>query len=425
MRALERLRAFAPPGVWLAAGAGVLFRLWKLWLDPTLPHFEPTFEFVAIARQLASGAVYSFDGVTPTAFRLPLYPLFISAVFRATGNIDAFAPVCAVQTLLSAAVAVLAYRVARRFCPGRWAAAAAWLTALNPFSCSLDLCVGYEPLLTFLFVLLALALVRCMEDPGGLAGWLGAGCLIGVTLLCRSVLLLFAPATAALMAWWTGPRRTFGKALAMAALGYMFVLPWLGRNWARFHRVIPFEDGMGWHAFYQGTNGVQGIAPEQLLPEPMRTYYFTHDPKIGPHSKEKALENLRRDPWAYVGNCFRRFPVIWYQGAWAENAFLFTRGFHDYLSEGDWLRAGTKAAAKALELAFLLSALCGMAAVWGDLRSRPLTLLVAYMNIHLLTQGVPRYTLPVFPLLSVFAAAALGRAWALLSERRAGRPGPT
>ena len=82
---------------------------------------------------------------------------------------------------------------------------------------------------------------------------------------------------------------------------------------------------------------------------------------------------------------------------------------------GEWVYAGTKVLCKILEVALLGAALWGMVLAWKTSSARPLILVLLYMNIHVLTIGDPRYTMPVLPLLNMFSAFGL-----IEAARRAG-----
>lgn len=409
-----------PKAVWAGLGAGVAFRVWKAFIDPSLVETPVTGDFHVLARSLVESGVYSFDGATPTAFRLPLWPLALALLFKVVGSTAAHAPIIFLNVGLSLGAGILAYRAARRIAPEPWAAAATWLCVLNPFSAHLDFSSGYETVLTFLFAALMLLLVRAVQDRSGSPRpWLAVGAVTGLSLTCRSSLLLLPPFLTVLMPSLTGRRASWRHGVLMTALAYAFVVPWVARNYAVFGRVIPFEDGMGLHALYQSTQGVQGILPDEALPEPIRTYYFAHDPAIGPASKEIALRTIREDPLRYIGLCLGRVRTVWFDGGWAEQGLKLDRSFADYRAEGSWFRAGVKAGVKGLEALFLLCVLAGMAFSWRDPAARTVTLLIVYMNIHLLTQGLSRYVVPAVPALAVLAALGARGAWSRLKPGEA------
>lgn len=406
-----------PRSVWAALAGGLAFRAVKVWIDPGLLETPPD-EFYTIAKAFLSSGVYSYDGLTPTAFRLPLWPLTMALLFKLTGT-TAYLAVVALNFVFSGLAAVLTYRAARRLLPEGWAVAAVWLQVLNPFAAHVDYSANYEPLLTLLFAATMLLLVRGVADgDASPRPWLAAGAVTGLSLTCRSSMLLLPPIVTAFLPSWTGRPGAWRHGVLMSLLAYVFVVPWLVRNYSHFQRVIPFEDGMGLHALYQSSTGVQGIMPDDRLPEPLKTYYFAHDPRIGPASKELALKNIKENPLRYLGYCVGRIRTIWFDGGWAEQGLGSIRSFDEYCREGSWGRAASKVLAKGAEAAFVTLALAGMALSWKTKAARPVTLLILYMNIHLLTQGLSRYVVPAVPALAVLAC--LGASGALARLRPAG-----
>lgn len=407
-----------PRAVWAALAGGLAFRAVKVWIDPSL--FEPPVgEFYLITKAFLSSGVYSYDGVTPTAFRLPLWPLTMALLFKLTGT-TAHLAVVALNLLFSCAAAVLTYRAARRILPEGWAVAACWLQVLNPFAAHLDFSANYESLLGLLFAALMLTLVRGVQDgDASPRPWLAAGAVTGLSLTCRSSLMFLPPIVAGFLPSWTGRPGAWRHGVLMTLVAYAFVTPWLARNYALFKRVIPFEDGMGLHALYQSSTGVQGIMPDDRLPEPLKTYYINHDPRIGPASKEIALKNIRENPLRYLGYCVGRIRTIWFDAGWAEQGLGSIRSFDEYRREGSWGRAASKVLAKGAEAAFVCLALVGMLLSWKTKAARPVTLLILYMNIHLLTQGLSRYVVPAVPGLAVLACLGASGALERLRAARA------
>lgn len=393
----------------LAAAAGL--RLWQGVVQPVNISFD-TSEYATLAEHLVRDRTLSYDGKAPSAFRLPLYPFAIAAVTAGTGRVGSPWPPRAMNLGFSLATVVLVFLLARRALPEPWALGAALLMGLNPEHGQLDWTLGPEPVFTFQFALAALLAQRVLEEPGRAGRWLALGADLGASLLTRSTLLAWPPACAALLCLARPAPGSLRRAAALLAVCYACVVPWVLRNAALFGRVIPFEDGMGWHMLWQSTTSVEGIRPDDKLPQPLRTYFFTKDPRIGPASRALALDSIKADPLRYAGLCAGRLRVLWFQGAWAERALAVDAAFSEYLAARDWKRAGAKAAFKFLEFAVLACALGGLAVSWARPEGRLLALQLLYMNIHVFTMGLPRYTAPAFPLTALFAAVGLHAAWA-------------
>ncbi|MFH1724561.1 MAG: glycosyltransferase family 39 protein [Elusimicrobiota bacterium] len=406
-----RLAKAFPAAVWLALAAAWLFRIWLALVNPEHTLGKPFLsEYHTLGLHLARDGFLGFDWTGPSAFRLPLYPILVAGALLLSPDVHARVPIHFLNIVLSSLTILLTYRLALRFSGERRAVLACWLTALNPALGQLDLMEGPEPLYATLLVLTAWALVGLWERPDRAGRWGASGLLIGLSLLCRSTMLAFPFLLIAAAPWLLPRSLSWKKALLLVGCSFVVLTPWVSRNWARFGRIILFEDGMGWHSLYQSTTGVRGIQPDEDLPEPFRTYFLTKDPRVGPVSKEAALRSIRERPLRYAGYCVGRLRYLWLRSGWAERTFRLGDGFHEYRRRGQWLRAGTKALFKILELAFVAAAAWGMLLSWRTGAAQPLVLMVLYMNIHVLTIGDPRYTMPVLPLLAVFAAWGMSEA---------------
>ncbi len=362
-------------------------------------------EYQKLAVHLLKDGVYSYDGKTPSAFRLPLYPLFLDGIYWTTGDISykATAQIFLVQILINCLSIFFLYQIAMSFFSSSTAVWASLLLAINPTQIGLIFTVGPETLQTLQCVLIAWAALWTFKNPNSIERWSILGFAIGFSLLAKSTFLLLPIFLILFFHFILKIRVPYKEMLMLFLCSYLALLPWVIRNERQLGRVVVFEDGMGWHALYQGTNGVRGV-PDPDLPEPLKTYFFDKDPRIGPLSKEMAIQQIEARPWRYGRFCLERFDYIWFHGDWAEHALRLKDSFYDYISHGDWFAAIGRAFAKILELLFMVAALWGIYAGWIFPEAKILFAIVFYMNIHLLTQGEPRYTAPVIPCLCILAS---------------------
>lgn len=172
-----------PPGVWLAAMVVVSAALRILigrrqpapWIMvDELVYSELAKSFAATGHFLVRDAAI---GAYP-----PLYPLLISPVYRIFESIpDAYAAAKAINAVVMSLAAVPAYAIARRVLRPGPALAAALLTIAVP-SMAYTGSLMTESLFYPVFLLAALALVRCLEQPTArrqivLLAAIGAACL--------------------------------------------------------------------------------------------------------------------------------------------------------------------------------------------------------------------------------------------------------
>ena len=157
----------------------------------------------------------------------PLYHLFLAAMFRVAGG--SLVPVRAAQCVLDAAVAALVAVLGRRVAGPRGAWAGVPYALYWP-AMEMPLWTLTENVHTPLFVA-GMALLSA--DPGP-RGSLGAGAVLGLSALARSVSSGFLGLVAA-WRWWTAyrsgdGRRGFILGALVACGGAAVILPWTARN---------------------------------------------------------------------------------------------------------------------------------------------------------------------------------------------------
>jgi hypothetical protein len=175
-------------------------------------------------------------GVPHDALRTPGFPLFLAAC-RAIS--DATLLPRLVQAALGTVAIGLSACLTWRIRPSwRLAAAAAWLTALDPFV------VGFTPLLlseaVFLPLMMAtlLGLATLWDAPRGRLIALATGAAGGAAALVKPSFALFVPLV---LGCWVAcaPNQTTVRKAAFVALGVVLVMsPWWARNAWHYHRFV-------------------------------------------------------------------------------------------------------------------------------------------------------------------------------------------
>ena len=144
--------------------------------------------FFTLAGQLAGGYGYAFPGERPTAFRVPLYPLFLAGL---TGGEPNYAPVLIAQALVSTGTVVLAGLLAREWFGARAGLIAAAICAVYPYYVLHDVTLQETGMFIFLSTLATwLALVARRRGSVALAAL--AGLALGAAILTRATLAPFA-----------------------------------------------------------------------------------------------------------------------------------------------------------------------------------------------------------------------------------------
>ncbi|MBI4676623.1 MAG: hypothetical protein HY748_03490 [Elusimicrobia bacterium] len=324
-------------------------------------------------------------GGKPSAFRGPVYPVFLGSVERFDLDLRPASPL--IEAALGSLAIPLAGLAAWQL-HSPWAGlAAAALAAFHPaLAWPLPAC-RVEPLYGLLVLLAAVSLAEWIRTPtAGRAA--AAGFVLATGLLCRSVLspfpFILLAGLGARPDWALRWRKT---AWILIAAAFAFLLPWIARNAYQFGRFIPFEDHAADRNFIAAASGIVENAPG---PSPDGGPEIPFD-ELGKRRRE-ALGGIIRDPGPYLRSCVLRLGCI----VKRHSALSFLAG-----------------------LAFLR--------LRGDPAALGLGLLAAcFLLMHVPLSLEARYLEPILPTLMVLAgcgAAELGQAAGFKPEAAEARAG--
>jgi len=253
-----------------------------------------------------SGVAYDSQRGVPTSFRAPLYPAFLALIYWLTGaGPGRFLVARLVQAFLSAALAPLTYLAARRFLAGnvdtegqgeRAARLAAWTMAVYPILLLYPLALATENLFFVLLLASFLVLLGSAtppqegDDRRATVGFVGAGVLLGLTALTRSIILPFAGG-AVLWGWFVVRQRR--AALGMALAFGLTIAPWVTRNSLLHGQLTGVETSLGYNlylGYHPQGNGSFVFGPSfDLIP-------IVDDLERDRLGTQKAMEFLRASP---------------------------------------------------------------------------------------------------------------------------------
>jgi 4-amino-4-deoxy-L-arabinose transferase-like glycosyltransferase len=233
--------------VQLMAICGVAFALRVVYVLTFSRHLQ--FGLDAIWYELVAGTIadgkgfvdparfYGHGLVVETAFRPPLYPLFLAVVNKTIGGSRTTYQLagCGLGTVTVASVGHLG----RRFGGTTVGLGAAALAAVSPALIGIDASVMAETLYLPLIALTLLALLRASDRPT-LWRWATAGALAGAATLARGDGALLVVVVVLPVAFLTARRRERRErfaVVAVALLGALVVVaPWIVRNQIQMHR---------------------------------------------------------------------------------------------------------------------------------------------------------------------------------------------
>lgn len=227
--------------------------------------------FWSMAQGIAAGKGIVDGSGVPTAFRVPLYPIFLAAL---TMGHRLFWPIAITESMLGAGIVICAALLARSMFPGlaagKIAVLAAAVTAVYPYYVIHDTALQETSLYTFLTLLSVIALRHTVRTERPASGGL-AGLLLGLDVLTRATLAPFA----VLMPLWLVWRKRPGGGAACALLLFVTLFPWVLRNYLLTGSpTLSTETGI---QVWTGNNG----------------YLFDHYPQESSDlSKDEAIEAL-------------------------------------------------------------------------------------------------------------------------------------
>lgn len=214
--------ALALAGLIILAGAA-----YSVKLGNTL-RFVDEKDYYAIAQNLVRGHGYSLDGVTPTAFRPPGYPLFLTVFIALGANVVLLR---ILNFVMLAATMLLLYRFVRD--RGNWIGAIA-----APIMCAGYVVLFYtagtlypQTLAGLLLVLVVTVLAT--RRPG----WFVSGLLLGVLFGWLAISVVHFLFSLAVVAVWLvacrnewHPSARIGSVAVMTAIAALVVTVWVARN---------------------------------------------------------------------------------------------------------------------------------------------------------------------------------------------------
>jgi 4-amino-4-deoxy-L-arabinose transferase-like glycosyltransferase len=228
----------------------------RLGLIVATPDYEPDFDAFDYDRHASSieagdgypRPVITLDESSPTAFRPPLYPHLLAAVYKVSPG--SLTPGRMFGAALGALSVLLICLIAQEFWGRRAAIAAGALAALFPPLVVLSASLTVESL--FIPFELGLVLVLLAYGRSGARlGWVAlAGALVGLAALTRgNGFLLMIPVFLALIALRPAGapgRHALRGTLVAAGVAVLVISPWTIRNTIAFDRVIPLTDSFGY-----------------------------------------------------------------------------------------------------------------------------------------------------------------------------------
>jgi 4-amino-4-deoxy-L-arabinose transferase-like glycosyltransferase len=417
------------PLVWiLLAGVVVRVVLWFAWSGWSPLLNADAEDYQGLAIRLATTGAYSSASGELISLRPPLYAAIVAATYRVAGlqNDDA---VRAIQACASLLTALFAYRMGLLVYSRRVALWAAAITCFYPALLAYPNVLLSETWFTFFAIGFAWLLLEGVHrERIGLL--LAAGIFLGLAALTRSIMLLFVPPMAMYLLWafpGTWRRRTLA-AVAPVCVFTLVIAPWAVRN-TRLQETFTLIDVMGGRNAMMGnyeftpterswatiTDVTGERAWHQVLAREASGKSLGNQGQLDKRALSHAIHYVVTNPAVTLKRDVVKFFNFWQ----LERTFV-AAARDDYFGNSRaslvavvLLTTGTSAA---VLLAAIFGVCCVPPASWRDHVFLIGSILFPCV-IHSLIFAHERYRLPVMPLLSLYAAAALVD-WRQIWDRR-------
>ncbi len=347
-------------------------------------------------------------------FALPLYPYFLGLIYTVAGvNLQAAR---FIQVVLGTVNCWLIFLIGRRFFSTGIGLLAAFLMSVYGWLIVYDSAILSPVMIIFLDALVLLYLSRLEDRPGGWAGWLGAGLLVGLTATASAHIISFIPLVVVWIFWrFRGERGRWSRSGAYLAGVLVIMGAVTFRNWQVGKDFVPLTAHGGINFFIGNNPHSRGVfEPPPLLrsggatlrndaekiarralgrplkPSEVSSFWF-----------HQGLDFIKENPGRFIHLLWRKFTIFW------DNLEIADVIHPDFFRD----------IAPILKLPLLVFgviapfSLLGLILGWG-IRRRILLLylfIAGYIFSTLLYFVNSRYRLPLVPFLLLFAAYAIFR----------------
>lgn len=394
--------------LWLVVAAAAAVRLLTLLPALSTAPISDEIEYHGLASRLAAGQGYVTADGRATAYRPPLWPLVLSAVYRVTGPSTAAARLT--QAALGAALVGLIIALAAAAGPvGR--RGLAWLAAWAALSPTL-LYYSHSLFSETLFALCLLAGLLALLTARGAGRHAAAGAALGLACLCRGSALVLV----GLVVLWLGCGRGWRPALWCGLAAALVIAPWTLRNRVVLGDWVLVDTNGALNLYWGNHERTPLLRAWDLVDEDDKPWPLpsgASERQMERAAMRAAASRIVADPPRFLLGLITKSSALWGP----------ERGLASGIQGGLYGRHGrlpTLAAAGLCALeSWLLLALGGIGLAASVARRRDLgqmTLLAvaALTLIHAVSYGHSRYRFGVVPLLMI--AACGGWTWCELDR---------
>src|SRR6202789_1141386 len=407
----------AATSLWLIMLVALAIRLGYMW---QFQHIHPRqgvsvipflFESGNIAHSLATGHGFSSPfrvDTGPTAWMTPLFPLLLAGIIRLFGayTFHAWAATVLLNITCCTLACIPIYFTGRRIGGVRLAAGAGWLWAIFPNAILLPVESMWDASISALLAATILWATLALAESQRLRDWCAYGLLWGMALMCNATLAALFPF---LLGWLVyRARQEWRRSVRNAAAAFTIIIlccvPWTVRNYRVFHQFVPLRSVLGLQLWLGNNDQTQDIFRGDLHPiyngAEREKYISLGEIAYMQQKKQEAIAYMFSHPAREIHLVLYRAISIWSGGT--------PYPLVDFIGTPS-LRFRT---VLAFNIVAALGTLCGIIILFRE-RS-PFAIPIAtfpliYPWAYYLTLALPRYRLPIDPIVMLLLAICIQR----------------
>ncbi len=409
----EKFRA-ATTALWLILAIALVVRVGCLW-SYAHEHSRQAvsvvpflFESGNIAHSLAAGEGFSSPfrvDTGPTAWLPPVYPLLLAGTFRIFGiyTFHAFIAAASLNIIFVTFACVPIFFAGKRIGGLGVAAGAAWLWAIFPNAILIPIESMWDASLAALLVATIFWATLALAQSSRVRDWCGYGLLWGVTLMTNATLVALLPL---LLAWLVyrahkQQRPWFARAALSIGIVVLCCLPWTVRNYRVFHSFVPLRSGLGLQLWLGNNEDSKDIFRAELHPiynagERAR-YIQMGETAYMQEKQQQAVQYMTAHPAHTAHLIANRIISVWSGGT--------PTPVTDFLRvPSPWFRF-----VLLFNLVVAIGALLGIVLLVrsGSMYAFPAAVFpIVFPWAYYLTLVLPRYRLPIDPIVMLLTAVA-------------------
>jgi 4-amino-4-deoxy-L-arabinose transferase-like glycosyltransferase len=410
--------------LWLILAIALLLRVGYLW-SYTYEHPRQAvsvvpflFESGNIAHSLAVGNGFSSPfrvDTGPTAWLPPIYPLLLAGIFRTFGSytFQSFIVAALLNISFATLTCVPIFFAGKRIGGLGVAAGAAWLWAVFPNAILIPVQSMWDASLSALLVAAIFCATLALAESSRVRDWCAYGLLWGITLMTNATLAALLPLLLGWVAYRSHKQRRpwFGRLALSIGIVVLCCLPWTIRNYEIFHTFVPLRSGFGLQLWLGNNDDTKDIFRAELHPiynaDERARYIQMGETAYMQEKQQQGVEYMTAHPAREAHLIGNRIISVWSGGT--------PTPVKDLLNVPSlWFR-----------FVLLFNVIAAMGALIGivilfrrrSVYAFPAAVFpVVFPWAYYLTLVLPRYRLPIDPIVMLLAAIAFGSLARLLSS---------